>query len=80
VVGKVVQSRVIKLPAISRNTVTVCMFLALSSCRLKDSYYKPGPQKHKALVGMTRPIIKQVCDLNVMLQIFFVYMLSGQHM
>lgn len=35
VLGKVTQSRVIKLPPISRNTLTRCMFLALSSCRLK---------------------------------------------
>lgn len=35
VLGKVTQSRVIKLPPISRNALTRCLFLALSSCRLK---------------------------------------------
>lgn len=60
--GKVVRSRVIKLPPISRNTVTICMFLALSNCRLKHSYFKPGPGEHKALVGMTVPVVKQACD------------------
>lgn len=40
------------------------MFLALSNCRLKHSYFKPGPWKHKALVGMIIPIVKQVCDFE----------------
>lgn len=65
------QSRVIKLPAISRNTV--CMFLAFSNCRIKHSYFKPGPRIHKALVGMTTPIVKQVCDFKCCIKFIFFF-------